>query len=214
MKAILQALTYMNIFKQKRKVQKQNAKTGSELLSQPDLLQYMYKKVCDVQTGGDPCSWCYGEKACNQLKKNLGNSQPQKRTVACKSNIFDSADKLIEDVCGRLKHHHPDLSSSDWIKTLREMFFPIQDKNKHEQDQVLTAMREKRHVDPAQWLNTNRDSLSLSNVDGMDATCAQGQAQTTSSIISIPDHDPTSSPSSTNEIQSMPRFGTSARIPD
>jgi serine/threonine protein kinase len=153
--AISQALAFMNLFKPKSKVlrPKQRAKTGEELLSnvRPVLLQYMYKKVCDVQTGGDPCSWCYGEKACNQLKKNLGNSQPQKRTVACKSNIFDSADKLIEDVCGRLKHHHPDLSSNDWNKTLTEMFFPIQDKNLHEQQQVLKAMKEKRPVDPEQF---------------------------------------------------------------
>jgi serine/threonine protein kinase len=82
---------------------------------------------------------------------NLGISQPQKRTVACKSNIFDSADKLIEDVCGRLKHHHPDLSSNDWNKTLTEMFFPIQDKNLHEQHQVLKAMKEKRPVDPERF---------------------------------------------------------------
>jgi casein kinase II subunit alpha len=152
--AILQALAFMNLFKPKVALRpKERAKTGAHLLSnvRPVLLQYMYKKVCDVQTGGDPCSWCYSDAACKQLKKNLGHSQPQKTTVACKSNIFDSADKLIEDVCGRLKHHHPDLSSNDWNKTLTEMFFPIQAKNLNEQQQVLIAMKEKRPVDPEQF---------------------------------------------------------------
>lgn len=213
LEAISQALAFMNLFKPTKALRpKQRPKNGTELLSRPVLLQYMYKKVCDVQTGGDPCSWCYSDAACKKLKKNLDSSKPQKTTVACKSNIFDSADKLIEDVCGRLKHHHPDFSSNDWNKTLAEMFFPIQDKNKPEQEQVLTVMREKRHVDPAQGLHTNRDSLSLSIVNEMDETCAQRQAETASQISPFIDID--ISTSSTSEIQSMQRFGISAWLPD
>ena len=199
LEAISQALAFMNLFKPTKALRpKQRPKNGRELLSRPVLLQYMYKKVCDVQTGGDPCSWCYSDAACKKLKKNLDSSKPQKTTVACKSNIFDSADKLIEDVCGRLKHHHPDLSSIDWNKTLREMFFPIQDKNKAEQEQVLTVMREKRHVDPAQGLNTNRGSSTLSIVDEMTS----------------PSIDIDISTSSTSDIKSVQRFGTSAWISD
>jgi hypothetical protein len=160
--AIGQALTYMNIFKPKKKQNpkepKKRAKTGTELLSRPVLLQYMYKKVCDVQTGNNPCSWCYSDAACKQFKKNLGNFQSQKQNVACKSKIFDSAEKLIEDVCGRLKHRHKDLSSNDWNKSVREMFFPIQEKNKGEQSQVLIVMGKIRQVDAAHELHKDHDT--------------------------------------------------------
>ena len=168
MKTILQALTYMNIFKPKRKVQKQNAKNGSELLSQPDPLQYMYKKVCDVQTGIETCSWCYSDAACKNKPKNqnLGDSQSQKRIVACKSNSFESADALIEDVCGRLQHHHNNLCSDDWNRSLKEMLFPIQEKNKHVQENVLNVMHQKiQKALNGQSNEQCRADLSVDDVD-------------------------------------------------
>jgi len=62
--------------------------------------------------------------------------------VACKSNTFQSEQDLIDDVCGRLQHHHNDFNSDDWDQSLKELLFPIQDKNKSVQERVLNAMEQ------------------------------------------------------------------------
>jgi serine/threonine protein kinase len=179
MKNILQALNYMNPFIPKRKVQKQHAKNGTQAM--PDPLQYMYKKRCNAQPGVEVCSWCYSDAACKELQKqNLGDCQSPKRNVACKSNTFLSENELIEDVCGRLQHHYNNLISDDWNQSLKEMLFPIQEKNKPVQARVLKAMEQILQDNSIRQsiVAQKQDEQCVDEDDGQSiATGCEGQGQ-------------------------------------
>jgi serine/threonine protein kinase len=143
--AIMQALQYMNIFKPKKAYQKKtdsDPKKLKETMSISSPLQYMYKKVCDVQIDCEPCPWCYSKAKCIAIKQNPQKHPYRRTNTACKSNIFETLENLIDDVHGRLKHHIGDSWNGEKLQHIIEaIFFKSSEENADDKKALISAIQ-------------------------------------------------------------------------